>query len=110
MSEKQTKVLLLEDDAESADLVEQMMAAIKNRKVLSVSAPNLSKALELMKQFSFDAIISDLDLPDSSGLNTFSALRAQDKRTPIIILTGIDDASMAIQAVHQGAQDYLVKT
>ncbi len=110
MKEKPIKVLILEDEQENTDLVEQILATIKDRDVQTVSAASLSKALELMKQFPFDAIISDLGLPDSAGLATFSALHAQDQAPPIIILTCINDARLAIQAVQLGAQDYLIKS
>ena len=110
MKEKPIKVLLVEDDPESMDLVEQMLATIKDRKVASFPSANLSGALEMMKTGVFDAIISDLGLPDSSGLETFAALRDQDQKVPIIILTGFNDVTLAIQAVRQGAQDYLIKS
>ena len=110
MEEKPIKVLLLEDDPESMDLVEQMLANIKDRKVSSFPATSLSGALGMLKTGVFDVIISDLGLPDSSGLETFAALRAQAPIIPIIILTAVNDTALAVQAVGKGAQDYLIKS
>lgn len=110
MKEKPIQVLLLEDEQENTELVEQMLADIKDRQVQIASAATLSGALELMKQLHFDAIIADLGLPDSAGLETFAALHARDPKVPVIILTCINDAALAVEAVRQGAQDYLIKS
>jgi DNA-binding response OmpR family regulator len=56
-----------------------------------------------------DLILLDLTLPDSQGLETFTRVYQQSPDTPIILLTGIEDEELAIQAAHQGAQDYLAK-
>ena len=110
MKEKPIKVLLVEDDPESMDLVEQMLATIKEREVLSSPATSLSAALGMIKTGGFDAIISDLGLPGSDGLEAFAALHAQAPKIPVIILTAINNTSLALQAVRQGAQDYLIKS
>src|SRR5206468_6538504 len=54
-------------------------------------------------------ILSDLSLPDSEGLETFSRLHARAPKVPIILLSGLNDTTVAVQAVHEGAQDYLIK-
>lgn len=54
-------------------------------------------------------VFLDLSLPDSRGLDTFSRVYAQAPQVPIIVLTGLDDEQVAVQAVRKGAQDYLVK-
>jgi signal transduction histidine kinase len=56
-----------------------------------------------------DAILLDLSLPDSSGLDTVRAMRAATSDVPIVVLTGNDEHSLALDALEAGAQDYLVK-
>ena len=58
----------------------------------------------------FDAVLLDLGLPDSSGLETFRRLHSAAGDTPIVVLTASDDDGLAVGAVHAGAQDYLVKS
>ncbi len=56
-----------------------------------------------------DAILLDLTLPDSIGLDTFKKIHSEAPALPIIVLTGNDDDSLALRALQDGAQDYLVK-
>ncbi len=73
------------------------------------SAPRLAEAIRLVKTCTFDIILIDLNLPDSTGIETFSALKEAAPELPIVILSGRDDDELALQAMHEGAQDYLVK-
>jgi two-component system, cell cycle sensor histidine kinase and response regulator CckA len=54
-------------------------------------------------------VLLDLSLPDSQGLDTFLELHRQAPGLPIIVLTGLDDETLAMRAMHEGAQDYLPK-
>ena len=56
-----------------------------------------------------DLVLLDLDLPDSQGLDTFIKAYAQAPQVPFVVLTGLADETLALTAVRQGAQDYLVK-
>src|SRR5205814_214856 len=69
----------------------------------------LSRGLDCLSSRRFDVIVLDLSLPDSTGLETFRRLHALASSTPIVVLTGLSDATVGIAAVQQGAQDYLVK-
>ena len=57
----------------------------------------------------FDVILIDLSLPDSQGIDTFLTLQRQVLNVPIVVLTGLDDENLALSAMQQGAQDYLIK-
>lgn len=72
-------------------------------------ADRLSTGLARIEDGAFDAIILDLTLPDSQGLATFEAVHRVAPRLPAVVLTGLDDEGLALKAVAQGAQDYLVK-
>jgi len=65
--------------------------------------------LERLLKGGIDVVLLDLGLPDSQGLETLGKVRAQAAAMPIIVLTGLDDEVTAVEAVRQGAQDYLVK-
>ena len=56
-----------------------------------------------------DIVLLDLGLPDAQGLGAVWRTRAAAPRVPLVVLTGLDDESLAVQALQQGAQDYLIK-
>jgi DNA-binding response OmpR family regulator len=56
-----------------------------------------------------DIVLLDLNLPDRAGLDTLKHLRATDPKTPVVVLTGVEDRQTAVVALEAGAQDYLVK-
>lgn len=72
-------------------------------------AETLLAALDLLARNTFDVILMDLSLPDSQGLQTFRAVQQHASALPIIVLSGLDDESVALSAVQQGAQDFLAK-
>ena len=109
MQGKQIKTLILEDDPEDMLILEKVIKSISLRNIRFSAVTKLAQAVSLLKKDKFDLVISDLTVPDSRGLETFHGLRAVAPKTPIIILTGMDDESMAIRAMREGAQDYLIK-
>ncbi|CAA9304838.1 MAG: hypothetical protein AVDCRST_MAG77-6277 [uncultured Chloroflexi bacterium] len=72
-------------------------------------AGRLSDGLGHLAEHDVDAVLLDLTLPDSGGLDTFLRLRAAAPDVPVVVMTGMADDAVAAQAVSQGAQDYLVK-
>jgi PAS domain S-box-containing protein len=66
-------------------------------------------AVERLAKGGIDAVLLDLGLPDSQGISTFVKLHHQFPRTPIVVLTGLTDEELGLQAVREGAQDYLIK-
>jgi signal transduction histidine kinase len=69
----------------------------------------LNAGIERCDHGSFDVVLLDLGLPDSQGFATVATMRAAVPHVPIIVLTGLDDLDLAVRAVREGAQDYLVK-
>ena len=69
----------------------------------------LKDGLEYLSAGGIDLVLLDLTLPDCAGFETFARVAAAAPETPIIVLSGQDDESLAMNTVHQGAQDYLVK-
>jgi Flp pilus assembly CpaE family ATPase len=74
-----------------------------------VHVASLAAASLRLREGHFDAVLLDLSLPDAHGPDTLSSLRQQAPSIPIVVLTGLSDEATAIQAVKEGAQDYLVK-
>jgi diguanylate cyclase (GGDEF)-like protein len=109
MERKRTiAILLIEDSNFVARLIGKMLSRPAAPFALTC-VRRLSDGLEALAQNPVDLIMLDLSLPDSSGLETFERVQAQVPDTPIIILTGSSDPSLATMAVQRGAQDYLIK-
>lgn len=105
---KPIRILLLEDTSFDARLVKEALAPMGGRYKLS-HVERLREAIALLDRESFDIVITDLSLPDSESLETFSRLREKAPRLPIIILSGLNDEKNAENMVREGAQDYFVK-
>jgi PAS domain S-box-containing protein len=102
-------VLLVEDDSTDRYLIEKMLAEEGDDSFDLEHADSLSEGLACLRKTGFDVVLLDLGLPDSWGLETFIQVHARAPHVPIVVLSGLDDKSMAINAVQNGAQDYLVK-
>jgi len=102
-------VFLFEDDPMDVDLIKLYLLRQKNILFDVDVAARLSTGIEQLALKRYDIILSDLGLPDSSGLDTFMKVHAALPDIPIIVLTGLDDEEIALRAVNQGAQDYLSK-
>jgi DNA-binding response OmpR family regulator len=103
------KVLLVEDSVAEARLLYEGLTEALPADFQMAHVRRLSEALEWLWAERCDVILLDLGLPDSHGLSTLTLTRAQVPKVPIVVLTGFDDEAVAVQALEQGAQDYLVK-
>lgn len=72
-------------------------------------AKRLQEALSLLSEQTFDVILTDLNLPDSTGLKTFQTILEKTPDIPLVVLTGNMDDKLGVEAVQLGAQDYLTK-
>jgi|GEM_PF-2148826 signal transduction histidine kinase len=108
------QILLIEDEPSDAALIqESLRTAERSSPVVRfeiIPATNLKSAITLLSNQSFDAILADLTLPDSRGLETVKELRQSAPDISLVVLSGINDEEMAIESVRGGAQDYLVKS
>ncbi len=109
MSNSPTRILLIEDDFDDADLLCELLELVPQSSFQVSQSVRLSEALLHLSQERFDVVLLDLSLPDSQGLATVKSVYSQMPTVPIIVLSGLEDESVAIKAVHEGAQDYLVK-
>jgi two-component system sensor histidine kinase/response regulator len=102
-------ILLLEDNSGDAYLIEQQLGELDDFEFEIVEAQYLEDAIALLQKRHFDAILLDLMLPDSQGLETFFEIDRQAPGTAIIVISAMSEKDLAIQAVRQGAQDYIAK-
>ncbi|BAY74067.1 multi-sensor hybrid histidine kinase [Nostoc linckia NIES-25] len=109
MAGENIKVLLVEDNPGDVFLLQEFLKEVNTVVVELMPVERLSKALSHLENEIFDVILLDLSLPDSQGLESFVTAHQQAKATPIIVLTGINDETLATRAMQEGAQDYLVK-
>ncbi len=103
------KVLLIEDNPGDARLIQMMIEEVDGGLFAIEHVDRLGEALERLAVGDIGLVLSDLSLPDSVGLATFSQLHTHAPHVPIIVLSGLNDTTLAVQAVHEGAQDYLIK-
>lgn len=103
------KILLIEDNLAEARLLQEFLKQSPSKEFSLVHVQRLRDAFYELSQQNYDVILLDLTLPDSQGLSSLPLLMSQAPSTPIVVLTNINDEELAIEAVRQGAQDYLVK-
>jgi DNA-binding response OmpR family regulator len=105
------KILLVEDNPADVRLVREALRNAPGEEFELTQRGQLADALADLDQCGFDAVLLDLGLPDSQGIETLAKVHHHTRRrAPVIVLTGLNDEAVAVQAVRQGAQDYLPKT
>ncbi|RCJ42711.1 hybrid sensor histidine kinase/response regulator [Nostoc minutum NIES-26] len=118
-------ILLVEDSPSDARLLRQVFSRADQQEWQMTHVERLSEAiditlkssmltsdvsqLESKRQRKFNIVLLDLSLPDSTGLDTLKEYRLAIPDIPVVVLTGLDDEDLALQALAEGAQDYLVK-
>ena len=103
------RVLLVEDNPDDADLLRESLADSRGERVVVDAVETLGAGLAHLARTPVDLLLLDLSLPDSQGLETLRRALAHPARVPIIVLTGLDDDALGVEAIHAGAQDYLAK-
>jgi signal transduction histidine kinase len=109
MSDDNKHILLIEDNPGDADLV-RLRLVEGNAPVEVDCVERLSDGLNSVSKKTPSLILLDLNLPDSRGADTFRTVLSKAPGVPVVILSGQEDEQLAIKAVHQGVQDYLVKS
>jgi two-component system, cell cycle sensor histidine kinase and response regulator CckA len=103
------KILLVEDNPGDVLLLQETLSDITHFELELAHVDRLAKALDRLQSETFDVVLLDLLLPDSEGLETFIQIYDWVPLTPIVVLTGMADETLALRAMQAGAQDYLVK-
>ena len=103
------RILLVEDSPTDALLIGEALAEVQDFQHELVHAQRLADAFASGRSGEIDIVLLDLGLPDAQGIATFRAFREHAPNLPVLVLTGLDDTSIGLQAIQDGAQDYLVK-
>jgi signal transduction histidine kinase len=125
MQKNQIYILLVEDSPSDAKLLQRIFFHANKHGLKMLQVERLSEAInvslsgyelntdnarnETSRPAKFDLVLLDLGLPDSVGLDTLKGYKAAVTDIPVVVLTGLDDEELAMQALAEGAQDYLVK-
>jgi signal transduction histidine kinase len=102
-------VLLVEDDENDVQLLRRALLRDRVESVALIRVARVDAAVARLTQGGIDAILLDLTLPDSQGLETVRRVHAAAPGVPIVVLTGVSDSVVGLSAVQAGAQDYLSK-
>jgi len=108
-SNKALQILLVEDSPLDAALLQENILLDGARISCVRVVQSLHEAAEHLKNNAVDAVLLDLSLPDSSGLDTVSQIERIAPGLPVVVLTGVDDENIGMEAVRMGVQDYLIK-
>ncbi len=103
------KVLLIEDNPGDVRLIREMLVDAKYASFTVDSVDRLRDGLARLTETDFDVVLLDLSLPDSIGLETFVTFHSAAEDLPIVVLSGLNDETTAVECVNAGAQDYLIK-
>ena len=103
------RLLVIEDDPAYSRLLCIRLEKIPKPRFSAVAVHSLTAAVERLEREPFEAVLLDLTLPDSSGLDSFRRLHIRFPQVPVIVLSGFDDEALALECVRSGAQEYLVK-
>ena len=106
---KLLRILIVEDNPADTYLIQEMMPETGSVRFQFESVERLSEAITRLEREGIDIVLLDLGLPDSLGLPTLHDLRKAEPNIPVIVLSGNKDQELAVAAVRDGAQDYLVK-
>ncbi|GAB1724828.1 MAG: response regulator [Nitrospira sp. CR1.1] len=104
------RVLLIEDNEDDAELIRTALCGEESRDISLDWADRLDTGLSKLLAGPVDAVLIDLALPDSHGLETLDRVQAQAGEAALIVLTGLDSELVAEKSLLRGAQDYLVKS
>jgi diguanylate cyclase (GGDEF)-like protein/PAS domain S-box-containing protein len=102
-------VLLIEDNPGDARLIREMFNEQNSKNIELNHVECMGDAEQYLAEHTVDIILADLGLPDTQGLESVRRTHAAAPHVPLVVLSGQDDESMALQALKEGAQDYLIK-
>lgn len=103
------KILLVEDNPNDIDLIVKNLNSSQKVKPEITIVGTLHEATKMANEVKFDVILLDFSVSDSKGIDTVKHASSEIMDTPVIVLTGVWDEDLGIKAVHDGAEDYLVK-
>jgi len=110
MPDETVGILLVEDNPGDARLFKEALKEVYSSRFDLVHCQSLGRALDYLAHATPTVIVVDLGLPDASGLEVVKKMRAAALTIPVVVLTSRADETLGLQALHDGAQDYLIKS
>lgn len=101
------KILLVEDNPDDAELLRRLLCVGSQFSV--TTADRIARGISCLAEGQFDLVLLDLSLPDGNGIENVRRVHNAARNVPIVVLTGLDDEAVAMMALREGAQDYLIK-
>jgi signal transduction histidine kinase len=105
-----TQILIVEDDYSFADLVQFQLTTVGFKSEFILAIASIEEAKEAALEFIPEVILLDLNILDSNGISTYDSITSIFPHASIIVLSGLDDKSVALRIVSKGAQDYILKS
>ncbi|HYE99934.1 MAG TPA: PAS domain S-box protein, partial [Planctomycetota bacterium] len=102
-------VLLIEDNPGDVRLIREALREFPGARFRVTDVGRLTEALDHLGRIDADVVLLDLGLPDSTGLNTLVKVCQTAPEVPVVVLTSLEDEALGLEAVRQGADDYLLK-
>ncbi|MFH1936371.1 MAG: response regulator, partial [Bacteroidota bacterium] len=109
MKPETIKILLIEDNTGDARLIQASLTGLSGKDFEIRCETSLAEGTDHLETNQVDVVLLDLGLPDSQGIDTVVHLIAANPAVPVIVLTGLNDETLGLEAVQKGAQDYLIK-
>ena len=106
---EEAQILIIEDDVVFAEMVQFQLSTSGISLENIISIDSIDEAKEIRKYQEPDVILLDLNITDSSGINTYDSISRLFPLASIIVLSGMDDESIALEIVSKGGQDYVLK-
>jgi DNA-binding NtrC family response regulator len=100
-------IVIIDDETDLLDLLKLILTEKTDYTILTTSDPK--EALDWCREYHADVLISDLRMPQMEGIELLKLLKAQDKTIPFIIMTAFGTIESAVEAMRQGAFDYITK-
>lgn len=109
-NEAPIRVLLIEDNPGDARLIQEYLSEAPDQFFVVDTVERLGDGLDRLGERPYEVVLLDLHLPDAVGLDSLSQIHMRASHVPVVVLTGLDDEAVGIEAMHQGAQDYVTKS
>ena len=103
-------ILIVDDNPDDRELCKRLLLKSLDKKVTTTEASSGDQSLELLEQFEFHCVLLDYSLPGRNGIEVLKRIRSKNPHLPVVMLTGQGNESIAVLAMKQGAQDYIVKS
>jgi signal transduction histidine kinase len=105
-----TQILVIEDDLTFSELVKFQLTSVGFLSHNIIAVQSIEETREVAQEFIPDVILLDLNILDSNGIETYDSVIQIFPKSSVVVLSGMDDQSLALQIVSKGAQDYILKS